>query len=429
MEYDRVSLCACVLATLMALPHVPARAQPQDPADAVRQLQQQLAEQRALIEAQQRQIDRLVDRIEGRTVAAAPASAPMPTTPAAVGPNTSTSTLPAAASQASSETVHAPLAVASRFDGIKLTLGGAVRTTVLSMSARSQPDGTPFFLLPDLSQEQGSTKFDARSSSFSLAIEGLQYEGYRFGGQMIFQFSNGNLLSGGYGFTPYVAFVEARHETARYAMGLQEDVFSPRIPKMVDSVSALAASGNPGNSSRAQLRAERYFAFDGGDRLAVVGALSDSLPQTIDPQFSQITENVGWPNAEARLAWTRTGLAAESWLPWAESEFGTSGALGRFRTVFPSDERKSFDTTFWGLAIDARVRLGKQAGFQGEVYAARSLGPCLGTVLQTVNLGTGQPIRSDGGWGEFAWYWTPSVHSHDGAAEMRRSWGLPAGEP
>lgn len=411
---------------------------------ALKRLQAQLAEQRALIEAQQRQIDhltRMIESLPGAPAASAPAAAVPPAaastrtapasatsaaTTAAAGASTPPTAAPAA--QAAAAPAAGPAAVASRFDGVGVTLGGAVRTTVLSSSARAQPDGTPFFLLPRLSGDQGSTKFDARSSNLAIGIEGLSLGGYRFGGQMVFQMSNGDLLSGGYGLTPYLAFVEARNETTRFAMGLQEDVFSPRIPKMVDNVSALAASGNPGNSSRAQLRAERTVPLGGGDRITLVGALSDSLPQTVEPGFAKITENVGWPNLEARLAWTRGAPEAASWVPWSVSEFGLSGVTGRFRTVFPSGTRSAFETRFWGVALDGRMRLGQRAGVQGELYAGRSLGPYLGAILQTVNGSTGRAIASHGGWGELVWYWSSALHSHAGyGIDRARGADLPAG--
>lgn len=443
---DARAACRAALACIALLTGAAEAQNTPDSDAALKRLQAQLAEQRALIEAQQRQIDRLTRLIEGMPgtaasgAAASTASAGSPASTAtanapsaaqssaaaAAAPVTAAATAPAA--QAAAAPPPRTPAVIGRFEGVSVTLGGAVRTTVLSSSARAQPDGTPFFLLPRVSGDQGSTKFDARSSNLALGIEGLSYGDYRFGAQMIFQLSNGNLLSGGYGVTPYLAFVEARNDTTRFAMGLQEDVFSPRIPKMVDSVSALAASGNPGNSSRAQLRAERTVALGAGDRITLVGALSDSLPQTVEPGFAKITENTGWPNIEARLAWTRGAPDAAAWVPWAASEFGLSGVTGRFRTVFPSGARSAFDTRFWGVALDGRMRVGQRAGLQGELYAGRSLGPYLGAILQTVNSDTGRAIASHGGWGELVWYWSPTLHSHAGyGIDRARSADLPAG--
>ena len=423
---DAGAACGAALACIALLTGA-AKAQTATDSDAaLKRLQAQLAEQRALIEAQQRQIDRLTRLIEG--MPAAPASG---AAAAATGASTPASSAPAKASTAATAAAAptaGPSAVTGRFEGVSVTLGGAVRTTVLSSSARAQPDGTPFFLLPRVSGDQGSTKFDARSSNVTLGIEGLSYGDYRFGAQMIFQMSNGNLLSGGYGVTPYLAFVEARNDTTRFAMGLLEDVFSPRIPKMVDNVSALAGSGNPGNFTRAQLRAERTVALGAGERITLVGALSDSLPQTVEPGFAKITENVGWPNIEARLAWTRGAPDAATWVPWAESEFGLSGVAGRFRTVFPSGTRSAFETGFWGVALDGRMRLGQRAGLQGELYAGRSLGPYAGTIMQTVNSDAGRAIASHGGWGELVWYWSPALHSHAGyGIDRARSADLPAG--
>lgn len=399
-----------------------ADAQSTDPRDeAIRALQQQLAKQQALIEAQQRQIDRLIDRVEARdvksgTYTALPA-APTPNAAppaAAAAPSASTPTA-APAVLAAAAPAEAKPAITGRFGGINVTLGGAVRTTVITSSARGQPDGTPFFLLPDFpGQPEGSTKFDARASNVTIGMDGLTSGDYKFGGLLLFTFTNGNLLSGGYGFTPLYAYVDAQSDDARFAMGLQEDVFSPRIPKMVDSISALAASGNPGNSSRAQLRAERYLRVGNRDKLTLIGALSDSLPQTVEPDFSRITENTGLPNLELRALYASGEPGPEAWIRWPDYEVGASGVAGRFRTLSPLGNFDSFRSTLWGIALDGRLRLGRQAGLQGELYTGQALGPYLATILQTVNLTTQQAIRSYGGWGEFAWYWKPTLHSHAG---------------
>jgi hypothetical protein len=61
-------------------------------------------------------------------------------------------------------------------------------------------------------------------------------------------------------------------------MAIESDVTArrqeqQRLAVQYDVASALAASGNPGNSSRAQLRAERTVPLGAGDRITLVGAL------------------------------------------------------------------------------------------------------------------------------------------------------------
>lgn len=380
----------------------------------LRELQQRLIQQQALIDAQQRQIDRLVQMVEGSRVSgSAPAPSPA-TTKAEVAP------APAVNPPAS------PV-VASRFEGMKLTLGGALRTTLMTTTARAQPDGSPFFLLSKTQGvPQGSTKLDARPSSILLGIEGLRTGDYQAGGLLVFTMNNGDLFSPGYGLTPYVAWAELRNAHERYAIGLQEDVFSPRMPKMVDSISALAGSGNPGNSTRTQLRAEHYISLGDHDQLTLMVAAADSTASNIKPETA--TENVGFPNLESRVLWSVNDADASAWVPGNAFELGASGVVGRFRTFSPGGSFSAFETDLWGVSIDGRWRLSRQLAVQGELFTGSALGAYLGGVFQTVNSTTQKPVRGSGGWGEAMWYWQPKLHTHVGyGLDQPRSSDLFAG--
>jgi hypothetical protein len=369
---------------------------PGSPEALLLELQQRVMQQQTLIDAQQRQIDRLVQMVEGSRATSSP----------------STASKPEATRDSVVNTPVTP-AVTSRFDGIKLTLGGALRTTLMTTAARAQPDGSPFFLLPETQGvPQGSTKLDARPSSILLGIEGLKTGDYQAGGLLVFNMNNGDLFSPGYGLTPALAWAELRNAGERYAIGLQEDVFSPRMPKMVDSISALAGSGNPGNSTRTQLRAERSIALGDQDRLTLTVAAADSTSSNIKPQTS--TENVGFPNLESRVLWSVRGTDPSAWVPGNAFELGASGVVGRFRTFSPSGSFSAFETDLWGLSVDGRWRLSRQFALQGELFTGSALGAYLGGVFQTVNSTAQKPVRGSGGWAEAIWYLQPSLHTHLG---------------
>lgn len=312
-----------------------------------------------------------------------------------------------------------PEPVTTRFDGIRVLMGGALRTTVTTTTARMQPDATPFFVLPQVpgTPSGGSTKIDARLSSLLFSIEGAQLGDFKLGGSIYAYLFNGDLLSGQYGFYPGFAYVDATSERWRFAAGLQMDVFSPRIPNMVDRMSAFAGSGNPGNSFKPQLRAEHIVPL-GRDRFTVQGALADAMPSNIKlpseslPNAASV-ENTGMPNVEARLAWTR-GRPGEdnSWVPWPELEIGLSGVVGKYRTFSLVNAFPAYTTKLSGVALEGGWRIGQRLGIQGEVYKGRALGPYLGAIFQTDADGKG--IASHGGWGEAAWWWTPTLHSHVG---------------
>lgn len=100
-------------------------------------------------------------------------------------------------------------------------------------------------------------------------------------------------------------------------------------------------------------------------------------------------------------------------MPWPKWEVGLSGATGRFRTVDLANSFAAYETRLSGVALEGSARIGRQLGLQGELYQGRALGPYLGTIFQTVGA-TRRAIGSRGGWGEAAWWWTPTVHSHAG---------------
>ena len=417
-------------AALAAVWSAGAAAQPVSPGE-LEALRARIAEQRARLDAQDRQLleqrarlaeqERLLQELSARirSTGAAPAAdvggAPAPGAPAGPGAADTARSRAEGPPAAPQPTVAAgPEPLRPRFEGMRVTFGGGLRTTVTTTTARMQPDATPFLVLPSLpGVRDGTTKIDARLSSIFVGVEGAQLGEFRLGGTIFAYLFDGNVFSGQYGFYPGFAYVDATSRDWRFAAGLQMDVFSPRIPTMVDRMSAFAGSGNPGNSFKPQLRAERFFGW-GADRLVVQAALADALPSNIKPPTLRSTENTGVPNVEARVAYASGAPRGDgSWVPWPKWELGLSGATGRFRTFDLANSFSSFETRMSGLALEGGVRLGRQLGLQGELYQGRAMGPYLGAIFQTVGAKQ-RAIGSRGGWGEAAWWWTPTMHSHAG---------------
>ena len=377
-------------------------------------LRARLAEQRARLDAQERQLrEQQVQlreqerRLQELSARMRPAGVAAPAVPqAADAPRPAATAQPVSAPQ--------PEPIRPRFDGMKVTFGGALRTTVTTTTSRMQPDATPFLVYPSLpGVREGTTKIDARLSSIFVGVEGAQLGEFRLGGTIFAYLFDGDVFSGQYGFYPGFAYVDATSRDWRFAAGLQMDVFSPRIPTMVDRMSAFAGSGNPGNSFKPQLRAERFVSL-GTDRLVVQAALADALPSNIRPPTLASTENTGLPNAELRVAYASGAPRDDgSWVPWPKWELGLSAATGRFRSFDLANSFAAYETRLSGVALEGGVRFGRQFGLQGELYQGRALGPYLGAIFQTVGA-TQRAIGSRGGWGEAAWWWTPTMHSHAG---------------
>jgi hypothetical protein len=221
-------------------------------------------------------------------------------------------------------------------------------------------------------------------------------------------FFNDNVIQDTYGFLPLQAFGELKNDQWRFAAGLQFDVFAPGIPTVLP-FSALAASGNAGNSFRGQLRLERFFIPSSDVQWTAQVALSEPISSTIDPAFRLLEDN-GWPNVEGRIA---LGLGERSGpLSLRPFEVGVSGVVGELRST-PVPNPPVF-ADVWGAAIDFRTALSKSCGVLGEVYTGKTLGTYNGAVLQTINSVTLEGVRSSGGFIETYIYLSPRLHTHIG---------------
>ncbi|MEI6545822.1 MAG: hypothetical protein WCN85_02290, partial [Burkholderiales bacterium] len=295
---------------IICSPFARAAEQSADPTGEIAELRARLKAQRDQIDAQKRQLDAqdaqlreqekrlddLATRARGdksetpdAARAPVPSNAPVLAKPDAGTPGSGAP--PQSQPQQTALTSPTLPTVGSRFDDIKITMGGGLRTTVNTTTARMQPDATPFFVFPRVNGvSEGTTKIDARLSSLFFSIEGAQVGDFKLGGSIYAYLFNGDLLSGLYGFYPGFAYVDATSERWRFAAGLQMDIFSPMMPTMVDRMSALAGSGNAGNSFKPQIRAEHTVPM-GRDRIVVQGALSDAIASNFKPPSNTMVSN------------------------------------------------------------------------------------------------------------------------------------------
>ena len=296
-----------------------------------------------------------------------------------------------------------------------VSLFGALKLDMILSNARSISPGTPFFLTPGSLPgfDQDTVSVHGRQSTLGAVITGPQIGGFQSGGSLVALFFNDSVIADQYGILPLQAFGELRNQDWRFAAGLQFDVFAPGIPTVLP-FSALASSGNAGNSFRGQVRLERFLQPANDMQWTIQAALSEPIVSTIDPTFRLIEDN-GWPNVEGRVVLglgmvEGMGLAAKR--PF---EIGVSGVVGQIRTTVPTVEQEVADV--WGLSADFRWKVNDCFGFMGELYTGQSLGTYNGGILQNVNRDTLEGIRSSGGWLEVFVYWTPCLHSHVG-------WGI-----
>jgi len=290
---------------------------------------------------------------------------------------------------------------------------GALKLDMLFNTSRPFSPAVPFFLGAESFRglDDNTVSVHARQSTVGAAFTGPQVGDFQSGGLVLAMFFNDAVIIDQYGFLPLQAYGELRNQDWRFAAGLQFDVFSPGIPTVLP-FSALAATGNSGNTFRGQVRLERFLYPAEDVQWTMQFALSEPINTSIDPTF-QISEDNGWPNVEGRVALglgpiEGAGLAAKR--PF---EVGVSGLVGQIRTTPPPpNDRVVADV--WGLSTDFRWKLNDVFGFTGELYTGKTLGSYNGGILQNINAETLEGIRSSGGWLEMFLYWTPCVHSHVG---------------
>lgn len=296
---------------------------------------------------------------------------------------------------------------------------GALKLDMLFNSARPIAAGTPFFLAPGSLAGLDQNTFDmhARQTTLGAAFTGPRSGDFQSGGLVIAMFYNDAVIVDRYGFLPLQAYGELRNQDWRFAAGLQFDAFAPGLPTVLP-FSALAATGNAGNSFRGQVRLERFFYPSADSQWTLQFALSEPITTTIDPDFG-LNEDNGWPNLEGRIAWSLgpvEGTGAEAKRLF---EIGVSGLVGQIRTTRLNAltlETGRVVADVWGLSSDFRWKINDIFGVLGEVYAGQTLGNYNGEVLQGVNVETLEGIRSTGGWLEAFVYVTPCLHNHTGYA-------------
>ena len=399
---------------------------------ALEALQAQIARQDAVIAAQQRQLEaqqqileRLAAKIAGDPVRGRPAKAGKPEAVSQTSP-----TRPGPTVEAMRKS-QAPVIPPSRAGGpdpkpggqvlvsnpdFSLTVGGNLKVIGAASPVRAYVPGAAFLLFPkDITGKENQFRLSGQYGSLNATVTGPMLGSFETGVFAAVGFTGGTLTSNAYGVTPINLFGYLRSPEWTISAGLQNDVFAPRIPGMIDQTSALANSGNAGNSYRTQLKVARSVDLGGAGKLTLTGALAEPVSLVVSDDLSKRVENNGRPNVEAHASWAFGPPDEATLLKWPVLAVGVSGLAGDFRSFTDgiAGPVRVKVTEVRGVALDAAVRIGERFGIQGEIYRGAALGNYLGTIGQTVN-GQGRALKGDGGWAEVVYYWHPAVRSHAG---------------
>ena len=129
-----------------------------------------------------------------------------------------------------------------------------LKLDMLFNNARPVGPGVPFFLASDslTGLNQNNVDIHARQTTLEAALTGPEVGSLQSGGILAGMLFSNSIIDDRNGFLPLQAYGDLRNEDWRFAAGLQFDVFVPGMPTILP-FSALAASGNAGNSFRGSL--------------------------------------------------------------------------------------------------------------------------------------------------------------------------------
>ncbi|MFA5874824.1 MAG: hypothetical protein WC832_12775, partial [Anaerolineales bacterium] len=201
------------------------------------------------------------------------------------------------------------------------------------------------------------------------------------------------------------AYFDVKNEEFRFLVGQTWDVISPLMPGMI--MYSVGWDGGNIGYRRAQVRGERFLAFS--DTSLVTAQISINQQVFPDATTNIKGEIPNWPVIEGRVAWT-VGERGQGARPIT---IGLSGHIGENEfdhAVFGLDDRRRT----WSGNLDFRMPITDRLGFQAECFTGEDLSAFLGGIGQGINPLTLSPIRSSGGWCEFWYDWTPTLHSHVG---------------
>ena len=299
---------------------------------------------------------------------------------------------------------------------LSVYMGGRVKVTSLISGKRTFPSGTAFFLMPrDATGQENSFDVNARASNLWFKFDGPKVGNMKMGGMMLLYFT-ASVTSEEYGVLPALMYVDLQNEKWRFAVGQQVDVFATRIPNMVDNYFALAVSGCVGNSSRGQLRVERFLKTGRDGKITISTALSEPITSYISSDFRNNTADAGVPNIEAALRYS-AGEDPRAWVEYNAVELGVSVIKGTFR-VFKNNANgtniRVNKPNVWGVAGEYGFRFGQKFGIQGEVYKGQALGNYLGGIFQSTKGDFDDEIGASGFWIEGTLYWKKNLQSRFG---------------
>ncbi|MBN1852552.1 MAG: hypothetical protein JW829_07500, partial [Pirellulales bacterium] len=287
-------------------------------------------------------------------------------------------------------------------------------------TSRTYPGAYTLWVPSEDAEGEDSFVIDARRTRVGLNVTGPEVPFFncaKSGGQLEFDFFGAFETENKPGVLLRHAYAEIKNDSFRLLGGQTWDVISPLYPGTL-MYSIMWAQGNIGYR-RAQIRLERYHTMPAGRKLTLQLSLNEDIVSDFVGVQNVEREPSDWPVIEGRLAITDE----EPYLFHGPVTLGVSGHIGEqgfdFTANSPVLDLPPVDDArvkTWSINADLRIPVTDRFGVQGEFFAGQNLGTFLGGIAQGVCPCSRRGIRARGGWVDFWYDWSPSLHSHVGYA-------------
>jgi hypothetical protein len=292
---------------------------------------------------------------------------------------------------------------------------GILWSNMVYATQRTSPGSFTLFVQSPSIQDDHEFVVDARNTRLGMDISGPKIPCFNCaasGGKIEIDFQQ-NIVSTENRPTPQLrhAYWEVKNEEFRLLVGETWDVISPLMPGTV--LYSVGWDGGDIGFRRTQFRYERYHACSDVSLVTMQASLNQTVFEEASVRFPSELPN--WPIAEMRAAVTLGDRSANG-LPVT---FGVSGHIGEEENDVVTGTPavvvlRDVHRRTWSFNADFRWPITHRLGVQAEVFTGENLGAFLGGIGQGIDLTTLNPIRSNGGWIDVWYDWTPRLHSHAG---------------
>ncbi len=295
-----------------------------------------------------------------------------------------------------------------------ITPYGAITASGIYETSQSAAGDYILYVLPPEIGGDPAMYFDAKSTRLGATLAGPPVACFgdaTFGGRIEFDFQGQYVLPNKGGVLFRRAIVEIKNEEYRLSAGQDWELLSPLYPGMLNYVPG-SGGGNLGYR-RAMFRAERYYDVADDLLVTVEGSADADIVTDFRDDPTIAGQTTGWPVVEGRVAFTMGERKGPEALPII---IGASGHVGQQEFDFGSGVAADHVIAeTWSINGELRYPITSRFGIAAEVFTGANLGSYMGGVLQGIDRGTHEAIRSRGGWVDVWYDWVPNkLHSHVG---------------